>query len=381
MPQASEPPRSDADARFTARALELARTSLGRASPNPAVGAVVVKDGAVCGEGIHEAFGGPHAEVNALKVAGERARGSTVHVSLEPCRHAGKTPPCTEALIAAGVSRVVYAMGDPDPEHAGAAALKEKDVEVVRLDPAASPGLAAEARSLYSYFWKHVRRKAPFVIAKWAMTADGRTATRTGDSHWVTGEEARVRARRLRAESDAVVVGVGTVLRDNPMLTARSGDGREPVRVIVDSRLRTPPTAELFSVAGGPVLVACLESAPEDREEALEKRGATVVRIPTPGERVALDAVLDLLYQKGRLRILSEGGPTILGALFDAGRVDFAHVFVAPKIVGGGRAVGAVLGEGVPRMSKAIGIAEARWEEVGGDMLVSGRVGPWDWMG
>lgn len=376
-------PRRPEDERWMARALELARKGLGRVSPNPAVGAVVVKDGEVAGEGFHETFGGPHAEVvaleAALKATGGAAKGATLYVSLEPCRHEGKTPPCTDAILRAGIARVVYACADPNPEAAGGGALLgKKGVEVV--EAAKDSALAGDARDFYAYFFKHILRGRPFVTAKWAMTADGRLATRTGDSRWVTSDESRAQARRLRAESDAVIVGVGTVLRDDPKLSARTGDGREPVRVIVDSALRTPPASELFAVAGGGVLVACAESAPEEREAALRKRGADVLRLPAPGNRVSLEALLDALHERGKLRLFLEGGGTILGAAFDSRAVDEVCVFMTPKVVGGKEAPGAVQGRGVTRMADALELTRVRWENIGADIMLRARVGEWDWM-
>ena len=368
------------DEKWMARTLDLARQGLGRVSPNPVCGAVAVVEGERVGEGFHKEFGGAHAEVAALQAAGEKAKGSTLYVTLEPCRHEGKTPPCTEAVAAAGVSRVVYAVSDPTPEAAGGAeVLGGKGIEVAKLSPDDSPA-AREALDLYGYFYKHVRRKQCFITAKWAMTADGRLATRTGDSKWVSSDEARARSRLLRAESDTLIVGVGTVLRDDPRLSARTGDGREPLRVVVDSGLRTPPASELFTVAGCGVVLACAESAPPERDEALKKRGAEILRLPAPGGRVSLEALLEKLHERGRLRVMVEGGGTLLGAAFDAGRVDYACIFIAPKVVGGKQAPGAVQGRGITRMSEAFGIGGARWEAVGPDMLLHGRVGLWDWM-
>ena len=380
------------DALWLGRAFELARRGLGRVSPNPAVGAIVVRGGQAVGEGFHEEFGGSHAEVTALAVAGDAARGATLYVTLEPCRHEGKTPPCTEAIAKAGIARVVYGFADPNPDAAGGGdVLRERGLEVVApsadLPSAGASGDASddvqldEAREFYAYWAKHVRAKSPFVTAKWAMTADGRLATRTGDSRWVTGEDSRAAARVLRAESDAVIVGIGTVLRDDPRLTARTGDGREPLRVIVDSALRTPPKSELMLSAGQAPIIACSESAPTEREEALAQRGAQVMRFPAPGGRVDLGALVDRLHERGKLRLYCEGGATLLGALFDGGCVDEVCVFVAPKLVGGKQAPGAISGRGVTRMNDALDIEGARWERLGADMVLRGRVGEWDWMG
>jgi len=372
------PPPEPKDARWLARAFELARRGLGRVSPNPAVGAVVVSGGEAVGEGFHEEFGGAHAEVRALEAAGGSARGATLYVTLEPCRHEGKTPPCTDAITAAGVARVVYALAEPNPEAAGGGeVLSERGIEVVVPD---ADSLRAISRDFYAYWFKHVRAKTAFVTAKWAMTADGRLATRTGDSHWITGEDSRASARVLRAESDAVIVGIGTVLRDDPRLTARTGDGREPVRVIVDSALRTPPKSGLMLAAGQPPIIACSETAPPEREDALATRGAEVMRLPAPGGRVDLGVLVDRLHERGKLRLYCEGGPTLLGALFDGRRVDEVCVFVAPKLVGGKQAPGAISGRGVTRMKDAFEIKDAEWKQLGDDMVLRGRVGEWDWM-
>ncbi len=363
---------TDRDEKFMARALELARKGLGCVSPNPAVGAVIVAaDGEkVIGEGAHEVFGGPHAEVVAFKAAGERAKGATLYATREPCLHDGKTPPCTNAIIEAGVARVVFACDDPNPAAAGGGALlEEKGVVVTR------GVLAEECGDFYAYYLKHLRRGQSFVLAKWAMTADGRLATRTGDSRWITSDESRERARVLRAESDAVIVGVGTVLRAAPQLTARADDKREPARVVVDSALRTPAESKLLSVAGGAVLLACAGNAPEDHEQALVKRGATVLRLPAPAGRVSIEALLDALHERGKLRLLLEGGGPLLGAAFDAARVDEVCVFMAPKVVGGKSAPAAVGGRGVRRMADAFELTRARWENVGPDVMLRGRVG------
>jgi diaminohydroxyphosphoribosylaminopyrimidine deaminase/5-amino-6-(5-phosphoribosylamino)uracil reductase len=363
------------DDKYMARAFELAERGLGVTSPNPAVGAVVVAGGEIVGEGHHEQFGGPHAEINAMKAAGDRVAGSTVYVTLEPCSHEGKTPPCAKALIDAKVGRVVYSTDDPNPEAAGGGEV----LSLAGIDVEAGV-LAERGRAFYSYFYKHVRASQSYVIGKWAMTADGRIASRTGDSRWVTSDESRKSARRLRSRCDVVMVGIGTILRDDPRLTARSGDRREPLRVIVDSSLRTPPSSEIFNVAGGVVVIACSESASEEKEAELRDRGAEFIRVPAPGGRVKLESVLEELHERGKLRILIEGGATLLGAAFDAKRVDEVCVFMAPKIIGGKQSPGAVSGRGITKMTNALQLEDARFEPSGPDILLRGRIGAHDWM-
>jgi diaminohydroxyphosphoribosylaminopyrimidine deaminase/5-amino-6-(5-phosphoribosylamino)uracil reductase len=358
---------------YMAEAIRLARKSLGFASPNPAVGAVVVKDGTVVGQGHTAPFGGPHAEVVALREAGEAAAGATVYVTLEPCCHFGKTPPCTDAIIAARVAAVVYALEDPDPLVAGkgAAALRRAGI-AVHEGP-----LSAEAAQLNEAYIKHRRVGLPFVTYKVAISLDGKTATRTGDSKWLTGPEARAWVHQRRTEVDCVMVGVGTVLRDDPLLTARPPEGaqRDPAAVIVDSRARTPLTAQVLRAnRRAPTVIATTAAAPADRCEAFEAAGATVVRCEAAGERVDVRDLARRLAEMGKLSVLCEGGATLAGSLIQAGLVDKVAVFVAPVIVGGRAAPSAIGGLGFERIADALHVSDLRTSRLGSDVLLEGYV-------
>ncbi len=351
-----------------ARALELARRALGGVSPNPAVGAVVVKDGRIVGEGHTEPPGGDHAEVVALKQAGDQAAGASLYSTLEPHQFHGRTPPCTDAIIGAGVRQVHYAVADPNPRVAdrGAEVLRASGIAVTAGE------MEAEASELIEAYAKHVRNGRPFVTAKYAMSADGKIASRSGDARWVTGAESRAHVHRLRAECDAIMVGIGTVLADNPRLTARDDDGRprerQPLRVVVDSAGRTPPDAALLREPGRTLIAAAKPTV--DNGEVMACAEALCVR--GPAGRVDLEALLDALGQRGVTSALVEGGGTLMGALFDLGLVDKALVFVAPKIVGGTAAPGPVGGRGVDRMAEALELKRPRWERIGDDMLLTG---------
>ncbi len=316
-----------------ARALNLARRGMYTTDPNPRVGCVVVKDGAVVGEGWHRRAGEPHAEINALQAAGSSAAGAGGYVSLEPCRHQGRTGPCTLRLIEAGVGRVVAAMRDPNPAVAGGGLdeLRSAGIEV-------SEGvLAGEAAALNPGFISRMSRGRPYVRLKLAMTLDGRTALASGEARWITGAEARMDVQRLRARSSAILTGVGSVLSDDPRLDVRHdfGDGgeiRQPLRVVVDSRLRTPPSAQLFQVAG-PVLIATLEEHAAEGAP-LENAGAKVVGLPPANGRVDLQALLTHLASRGINELHVECGPTLTGALITANLVDELVVYVAPALLG-----------------------------------------------
>lgn len=356
-----------------AEALRLARRGLGYTSPNPAVGALVVKDGRVVGRGYHQHFGGPHAEAVALAEAGARARGSTVYVTLEPCGHHGKTPPCTEALLAAGVRRVCYGMSDPDPQVAGegVAQLRRGGVEVL------TGPLADEVKRFYEAYAKHRRTGKPFVTLKMALSLDGKIATREGDSHWISSEAARAHTHRLRAEADAVMVGVGTILSDDPALTTRlpEGRGRDAAAVIVDSRARTPPGASVFRrQAGSAVYIGVTEAAEAQRLHSLEAQGARIVCCQAQNGRVDLGELLARLGELGMLHVMCEGGGALAASLLEAGLVDKVLFVVAPKLIGGRDAPTPVEGVGPAAISEALDLRDLRVERVGPDVLLEGYV-------
>lgn len=361
---------------FMRSALELAAMAKGRTGDNPAVGAVLVRDGRVVGEGYTQPPGEPHAEVMALREAGERARGATLFVTLEPCCHHGRTPPCSDALVAAGVAAVHMAMLDPNPRVGGGgrAALERAGI------PTFVGEGELEARRVVEEWLVYITLGRPMVTAKYAMSLDGKIATSTGDSRWITGQEARRRVHDLRAQADAVMVGVNTVLADDPQLTARDDQGslrdRQPLRVVVDSSARTSPDAAIVSgrLPGRTLLLVGPNAAPE-RIDRLRQGGNDVVCVPGGGVRVDVGAALSILAKEYRVTsVLVEGGGQLLGSLFDAGLLDRVVAFVAPKLVGGASASGPVAGQGVPKMSSAISLKEPQWEQVGDDLMVTGYV-------
>ncbi len=369
---------TEEDRRWMRRALALAWRAQGRVAPNPAVGAVVVRDGALVGEGATRPPGGPHAEIVALQQAGERAHGATLYVTLEPCAHYGRTPPCADAVIAAGIRRAVVALLDPFPEVCGrgAAQLRASGIEVeVGLE-------AREAALVNAGYLKRLSSGLPEVTAKYAMTLDGRIATRTGHSRWITSELARREAHRLRDRHDAVMVGVGTVLADDPLLTVRlspeeAGEGgpHHPLRVVVDSRARTPPTAAMLRPdTPGRTLIACTADAPADRVRELEAAGAEVVVLPRGEGGVDLVALLHALGERGVNRVLVEGGGRLLGRLFDLGLVDQVVAFIAPVIVGGCEAPGPIGGHGVAAMEQAWRLQSVELCRLGPDVMLAGRL-------
>lgn len=341
-------------------ALALAERGRGFVEPNPMVGAVVLDSGGqLAGEGWHQKFGGPHAEVFALAAAGDRARGGTLVVTLEPCCHHGKTPPCTDAVLRAGIARVVVAMADPFPKVAGGglALLRAAGVEV-------SVGLCeADAVALNAPYLKLLRTGRPWVHAKWAMTLDGKIATHTGDSRWISGEESRRRVHELRGRMDAILVGAGTVRTDDPLLTVRPPGARVPVRVVVTRSGNLPEACQLRATAREvPVIVYTANPAALAGWAA---DGAEVVRAEV------LDAALADLGARRFTNVLIEGGAGLLGATFDAGAVDEFHVFIAPKLVGG-VAPSPLGGEGVSRMTDALTLARATLEQSGEDVYLHG---------
>jgi diaminohydroxyphosphoribosylaminopyrimidine deaminase/5-amino-6-(5-phosphoribosylamino)uracil reductase len=355
------------------RALELAERGRGLTSPNPMVGAVVVAPGGeIVGEGVHLKAGAPHAEVEALRAAGAHARGATLYVTLEPCAHQGRTAPCAPVIVEAGVARVVAPLVDPNPLVAGRGfeALRRAVVEV-------AVGLLAEEAALQNrVFFTAMRERRPHVTLKAAMTLDGKIADAQGASRWITGEPARARAHRWRSEADAIVVGVTTVLRDDPELTVRLGAPwpREPYRVALDTEGRTPPGAR-FIAAGDPAraLVAVGAGAPEERVRPLRAVGATVVRCPTRDGRVDLGCLLGELFTRDVRGVLVEGGGEVHAAFLDAGLVDRVAVFLAPLLVGG-RTAPSVVGGAGRGLKSGVRLGPLTVTPVGDDVLLEADV-------
>ena len=355
------------------RALELAVLGKGRVEPNPLVGCVVARGAEIIAEGWHRQYGGPHAEVDALTMAGGRAVGATVYVTLEPCCHFGKTPPCTKALIAAGVARVVAAMRDPFPAVAGqgAAELSASGIEV-ELGV-----LEDDARWLNAPYLKLIGSAIPWVIAKWAMTLDGKIATHSGESRWISNEESRRLVHELRGRMDAILIGSGTALADDPQLTARPAGPRQAARVVFDSQASLPVTSHLVQTAREvPVIVAAAASAPPENRRRLEAAGCEVLSLTGSGhaERLA-----ELLHELGRRRmtnVLAEGGGRLLGLLADVGQIDELHVFISPRVLGGAEAPSPIAGSGVLRLIDALTIENPQWRATGDDLYCYGRVAP-----
>jgi diaminohydroxyphosphoribosylaminopyrimidine deaminase/5-amino-6-(5-phosphoribosylamino)uracil reductase len=359
---------SGADLRLMACALRVAERGFGRASPNPAVGCLLHDGERVVGQGWHDYDRRDHAEVVALAEAGTRSRGATAYVTLEPCAHQGRTGPCAEALAGAGVRRVVVGTLDPSPRvfGRGAACLRAAGIEV-------EVGVReAEARRLIEPFACHATTGRPLVVGKVAMSLDGRIATRTGDSRWISGPEARRFGQRLRRRLDALLVGVGTLLADDPVLTDRvPGRRRRPLlRVVLDSRLRTPPGARVLAERSGGVLVFCRPDAPAAARERLEAAGAEVVAVPAVARGVDLGAVLDELGRRGVLGVLVEGGSAVHGSLVEQALVDKIYFIVAPMVVGGTAAVPAIGGEGFGTLAEAARFAVARQVKLGADRIL-----------
>ncbi len=362
------------DADYMKMALDLAAKAMGRTSPNPMVGAVVVRDGEVVGKGFHARAGTPHAEVLALQNAGERARGSTLYVTLEPCCHFGRTGPCTEAVIQAGVGRVVAAMADPNPLVAGRglARLKSAGLEVH------CGVMEEEARKLNEVFIKYITSGMPFVVMKAAVSLDGKIATREGDSQWITGPEAREFGHRLRDRYDAVLVGVNTVLADNPLLTTRLPEGgRDPVRLVLDSLARTPPGSAVINRSSqAPTIIVTTDRAPRDRVRLLEQAGAVVLAVPAgdSGGRVDIRALMRTLAEREITSVLIEGGGEVHASALASGVVDKVAWFVAPKLIGGREAPGPLGGLGIDRLSEAVSLDRVSVARMGNDIFVEGYI-------
>src|SRR5436305_2649355 len=370
--------KTSIDERHLARAIELAEQGRGRVSPNPLVGAVIAADGETIAEGYHGAFGAPHAEVEVIRgAAGRELDDATLYVSLEPCCHRGKTPPCTDAILEVGIRRVVVGSDDPS-EHAsgrGLGILRDEGVEVVLADGQ----LASRARLQNQPFRKHARTGRPWVLFKSAMTLDGKVATHSGDSKWISGEESRRRAHMWRGECDAVAVGIGTALADDPQLTARvEGVARQPRRIVFDSLGRLPLESQLVQGARQvPMTVVVSRAAPRTATDALETHGADVIVATGENEPARVRSALDQLGSAGVGSILLEGGPHLAGAFFDVAEIDEIRLFLAPVVLGGRTARDPLEGEGVEMIAEASRSLTLDCERVDDDPLITSRMREW----
>ena len=361
----------DADEKYMWMALDLARQGRGGTNPNPMVGAVLVRDGEIVGTGYHQVAGGPHAEVIALRKAGEKAKSARLYVNLEPCAHHGRTAPCADAIVKAGVAEVVAAMEDPNPLVAGRGFQK-----LAAAGIAVKTGVLEEkARRLNEVFVKYITTGTPFVSVKTAMTLDGKIATRTGESHWITGDKSRQYVHRLRHYNDAVMVGIDTVLHDDPRLTTRleGGGGRDPWRVVVDSTARLPLDARVINPGSrARLLLAVTEAAPREKCAALRDKGVEVITVPSAEGRVDLAALMRRLAEKEIASLLVEGGGTLNYSLLEAGLVDKLFLFIAPLIFGGSAGATAFGGTGVASLNQAWRVNELELKQFDRDLLLIG---------
>ncbi len=359
------------DEKWMRRALRLAEKGRGRTSPNPMVGAILVKKDEVVGEGYHAKAGEAHAEIIALQRAKEDAKGATLYINLEPCTHYGKTPPCAPQVIKAGVKRVVIGMEDPNPlvRGKGIKTLKKAglDVEVGILE--------RECRRLNEAFCKYILEKEPFVILKVAATLDGKIATRGGESKWISGEDSRRFVHKLRDQVDGVLVGIGTILRDDPMLTTGIKGGRDPYRIVLDSRLKIPEEARVIGDFPARVVIVATELAPEEKIDRLAKKGVRIMTLPSKEGKVDVKLCLSKLGEIGITSLLVEGGGQINGSFLDEGLIDKLLLFLSPKLIGDHKAPGIFGGGGVSSLQEAIPLKEMKVKRIGEDMLLEGYLG------
>ncbi len=352
-------------------AIELAQRGEGAVEPNPMVGCVIVCDGQVVGEGWHQRFGGPHAEVEALRAAGQAARGATMFVTLEPCCHQGKTPPCANAIVKAGVARVIVAQRDPFPQvdGGGIRILREAGIDV-------EVGVCAErARELNAPYLKLLTREMPWVIAKWAMTLDGKIATQTGDSRWISNEASRAVVHQIRGRVDAIIVGSGTARADDPLLTARPAGPRVATRIVLDSAASLSVDSQLVKTAtNAPVLVVATGDAPHQHVRRLTDAGCEVLRCDGVTAAERLHRLLAELGRRHMTNVLVEGGATLLGTFRDAGAIDEAHVFIAAKIIGGANAPSPIGGTGSQMIADAQPLVDWTVSQLDGDVYARGRL-------
>jgi diaminohydroxyphosphoribosylaminopyrimidine deaminase/5-amino-6-(5-phosphoribosylamino)uracil reductase len=353
--------------KFMKMALHLAEKGRGRTRPNPMVGAVIVRKGLVVGQGYHQKAGGPHAEVMALERAGKKASGATLYVTLEPCNHFGRTPPCTIAVLESGIKKVVFGMNDPNPKVKGGGAewLRARGVEVIK------GGMEEDCRRLNEVYIKWIATGLPFVILKTAASLDGRIATRSGDSKWISSEASRLLVHRLRNQVDGIVAGIGTVIKDDPRLTVRLPRGkiRDPLRIIIDPRLRISPRALVLNNPSG-ALVVTAESVPARKREALEQIGVEIMTLPVKNGLFSPRELLARLGRRGLTSLLLEGGAETYAGFLQEGQVDKLIVFFAPCLLGGRKAVGMIGGPGANRVDEAVRLKVTKVRTLGGDIFV-----------
>lgn len=361
------------DIKYMKRALELAKKGIGYTNPNPLVGAVIVKDGRIIGEGYHEIYGGHHAEVNAFKNAVEDVEGATMYVTLEPCSHYGKTPPCANKIVEKGIKKVVVAFKDPNPEVAGRGIkiLRENGIEVL------TGVLEEESRRLNEIFIKYITTGLPFCILKTAMTLDGKIAAYTGDSKWITNEESRKFVHNLRHRVSAIMVGIGTIIRDNPLLNTRlqSGSGSDPIRVIVDTKARIPLEANVLNMkSNAKTIIATTELAQEEKIKELENMGAEIIITPLRDNRVDLRYLMKALGERKIDSVLLEGGSELNYSAMESGIIDKVNAFIAPKFIGGKEAKTPIGGVGRPLMKDAVLLKDVQIYRFGEDIMVEGYI-------
>jgi len=355
-------------------AYNLAKKGCGGVNPNPLVGAVIVKDGEIIGEGYHEICGGPHAEVNAFRFAKESVEGATMYVTLEPCSHFGKTPPCAQAIVDNKIARVVIGMLDPNPlvSGRGVKLLQEHGIEVE------SDFLSAELAQMNRVFLKFIQDKKPYVIMKTAMTLDGKISSRTGDSRWVSNEQSRAKVHELRNELMAIMVGVDTVIADDPILTTRltsNREGRNPIRIVVDSKARIPLDSKILNTtAEAKTIVAVTSLADRNKVDQIKALGNEVIFIGEKDNRVDLNLLMQTLGEKGIDGILLEGGATLNYAALESQIIDEVHAYIAPKLIGGYDAKTPVGGKGIEKMKDAVNLQNIHFENIADDILVTGEV-------
>jgi len=351
-------------------ALKLALKGKGRTSPNPMVGALVVKNGRIVGSGYHEKAGSPHAEALALDYAGIKAKVANLYVTLEPCTHFGRTPPCVDKIIKSGIKKVIVGMVDPNPLNNG------RGIQILRTQKIkVEVGfLEDKLRKINEAFIKYITKKVPFVTVKVGQSLDGKIATRTGDSKWITSDRARAYAHRLRSGYDAIMVGVNTILRDNPKLDTWFYQ-RHPAKIIVDSQLSTPQEANIFSRRSSVIIVTLpVKPGQETANRKTLAQKAKILEVKEKDGQINLKDMLKKLAHLGITNILVEGGGTLIGALFDEGLVDKIIFFISPKIIGGKEAISSVMGRGIARVDRAIKLREAKLRKIGGDFLIEGYV-------